>query len=72
MSLVNRGAVGFQLGVSRREVERLTQAGIIERPDADGFYNTEAPLLGALLAKSPAERRAAGVADNRGLEQGQQ
>lgn len=68
MSKLSRGQLGQLLGVGRREVERLTQAGLIERPDTAGFYESTDTNIAALLAKTPVQRRAAGVPDNRGLD----
>lgn len=65
MSKLSRGDLGRLLGVGRRAIEQLAQAGTIEKPDTAGFYESTDPKIAALLAKTPAQRRAAGVADNR-------
>ena len=66
---VSEKQLGDSLGVSRDDIRLLALAGTIEAAtrDTDGVYRYETTdtKIAVLLAKSPEQRRAAGVRDTR-------
>jgi hypothetical protein len=66
---LTKGELAARLGVRRDQVDDLVRDNVIEGVNEANLYDGDNPLTAALLASSPEERRAAGVPDNRGINQ---